>query len=89
MSAVRTVGALTGGGDAPGPNAVIHAVVRACTIGRGVTVFGISEGLTGLVEMKVPEVGLADVAGLLVREARAIGVVFGDVDPEGVEDSEG
>jgi 6-phosphofructokinase len=89
MSAVRRVGVLTGGGDASGLNAVIRAVVRACGIGHGVTVFGISEGFKGLVEMKVREMGLADVAGQLVREARAIGVVFGDEDPGDVENSDG
>ncbi len=30
MSGVRRVGVLTGGGDAPGLNAVIRAVVRSC-----------------------------------------------------------
>ena len=73
MSAVRRIGVLTGGGDAPGLNAVIRAVVRACRIAYGVQVVGISEGFTGLVEMKAREMGLADVAGLLVRGGTILG----------------
>ncbi len=73
MSSVRRVGVLTGGGDAPGLNAVIRAVVRACTIAHGVQVVGISEGFTGLVEMKARDLALADVSGLLVRGGTILG----------------
>ncbi len=73
MSAVRRVGVLTGGGDAPGLNAVIRAVVRACTIAHGVTVVGISDGFTGLVEMRARELDLGDVSGILVRGGTILG----------------
>jgi 6-phosphofructokinase 1 len=73
MSAVRRIGVLTGGGDAPGLNAVIRAVVRACTVAHGVTVVGISEGFTGLVEMRARELDLGDVSGLLVRGGTILG----------------
>ena len=73
MSTVRRVGVLTGGGDAPGLNAVIRAVVRACRVAHGVTVFGISEGFTGLVEMKARELDLDDISGLLVRGGTILG----------------
>ncbi len=73
MSAVRRVGVLTGGGDAPGLNAVLRAVVRACTVGHGVTVVGISDGFTGLVEMRARELDLDDVSGLLVRGGTILG----------------
>jgi len=73
MSTVRRVGVLTGGGDAPGLNAVLRAVVRACTVGHGVTVVGISDGFTGLVEMRARELDLDDVSGLLVRGGTILG----------------
>jgi ATP-dependent phosphofructokinase / diphosphate-dependent phosphofructokinase len=73
VSAIRRIGVLTGGGDAPGLNAVIRAVVRACKVEHGVSVMGISEGFIGLVEMKARELGLADVAGLLVRGGTILG----------------
>ena len=51
-SAMR-IGLLTGGGDAPGLNAVIRAVSKAL-IGRcGATVIGIEDGYLGLIERRV------------------------------------
>ena len=73
MTAVRRIGVLTGGGDAPGLNAVIRAVVRACKVAHGVTVVGISEGFTGLVEMRARELDLDDISGLLVRGGTILG----------------
>ncbi|HVN31512.1 MAG TPA: ATP-dependent 6-phosphofructokinase [Thermoanaerobaculaceae bacterium] len=73
MSAVKRVGVLTGGGDAPGLNAVIRAVVRACRVAHGVAVVGISEGFTGLVEMRARELDLDDISGLLVRGGTILG----------------
>ncbi len=73
MSTVRRIGVLTGGGDAPGLNAVIRAVVRSCRIAHGVSVIGISDGFIGLVEMKARELALAEVSGLLVRGGTMLG----------------
>ena len=73
MSGVRRIGVLTGGGDAPGLNAVIRAVVRSCKMMHGVAVTGISDGFAGLVEMKAQELDLNDVAGLLVRGGTILG----------------
>ena len=73
MTSVRRIGVLTGGGDAPGLNAVIRAIVRACKVEHGVSVMGISDGFIGLVEMKARELGLADVSGLLVRGGTILG----------------
>ena len=42
-SAVKTIGVLTSGGDAPGMNAAIRAVVRTA-IANGVRVMGIKRG---------------------------------------------
>ena len=46
-SKVKTIGVLTSGGDAPGMNAAIRAVVREA-IGKGMDVKGIYQGYKGL-----------------------------------------
>ena len=43
-----TIGILTGGGDAPGLNAVIRAVVKTATCEYGMRVIGIEDGFEGL-----------------------------------------
>ena len=47
--AVKTIGVLTSGGDAPGMNAAIRAVVRS-GLASGVEVKGIKRGYAGLLE---------------------------------------
>ena len=44
---IRTIGVLTSGGDAPGMNAAIRAVVRTA-LGKGLKVRGIRRGYSGL-----------------------------------------
>ncbi|ORA37637.1 ATP-dependent 6-phosphofructokinase [Mycobacterium aquaticum] len=44
------IGVLTGGGDCPGLNAVIRAVVRTCDVRYGSTVVGFQDGWRGLLE---------------------------------------
>lgn len=59
------IGVLTSGGDAPGLNAVIRAVVKTAD-SRGYEVLGIQEGFEGLLgEMKYRVLTPADVRGLL------------------------
>jgi phosphofructokinase-like protein len=48
MSSTRRIGILTGGGDAPGLNAVIRAVVKAAVGGRGWDVVGVQDCFNGL-----------------------------------------
>ena len=47
--AIKRVGVLTSGGDASGMNAAVRAVVRTA-LDRGIEIFGIHEGFTGLIE---------------------------------------
>src|ERR1700676_5018664 len=49
MSAITRIGVLTGGGDAPGLNAVIRAVVKSAT-NSGLECVGIEDGFEGLIE---------------------------------------
>src|SRR5262245_46706877 len=49
MSSVKKIGVLTGGGDAPGLNAVIRAVVKAAC-NSGIEVIGLEDSFDGLIE---------------------------------------
>lgn len=63
---MRRLGVLTSGGDAPGMNAAIRAVVRACTF-YGVTAVGIEMGYRGLVDNVMSELTSRDVKGVIQR----------------------
>ena len=59
------IGILTGGGDAPGLNAAVRAVVRSATA-AGNSVVGVRNGWSGLLgDGDVVEVGRPEVAGIL------------------------
>lgn len=60
------LGLLTGGGDCPGLNAAIRAVVKHAIGGHGMEVIGIREGLTGLMEdpPAIRPLSLRDVHGI-------------------------
>ncbi len=66
------VGILTGGGDCPGLNAVIRAVVRRAHQ-RGHEVVGVREGWRGLVEGRFQPLGAREVTGLLPRGGTILG----------------
>jgi 6-phosphofructokinase 1 len=68
----RTVGILTGGGDCPGLNAVIRAVVRASDTAGWDTV-GVLEGWRGLVDGTFRDLGTHAVSGILPRGGTIIG----------------
>jgi 6-phosphofructokinase 1 len=61
------IGVLTGGGDCPGLNAVIRAVVRKGTFHYGDEFVGFMEGWRGLVENITMPLDLAAVGGILPR----------------------
>lgn len=66
------IGVLTSGGDAPGMNATIRAIVRTC-IASGDQVFGISDGYRGLVEGKIVEFTRKDVSEILSKGGTILG----------------
>ena len=66
------IGVLTGGGDAPGLNAVIRAVVKRSLRG-GSEVVGIRHGWKGLMENSVVDLGAASVSGILPRGGTIMG----------------
>lgn len=64
--AVKTIGVLTSGGDAPGMNAVIRAVVRTAMV-NGLKVKGIQRGYTGLLEEDIIDMDGKTVADIVQR----------------------
>ena len=66
------VGILTGGGDCPGLNAVIRAVVRKAVQNK-VEVIGIKDGWKGLVENNTIELGLEAISGILPKGGTILG----------------
>ena len=63
-SAVKTIGVLTSGGDAPGMNAAIRAVVRT-GIANGVKVMGIKRGYAGLLDEEIVEMNTLSVSNII------------------------
>jgi ATP-dependent phosphofructokinase / diphosphate-dependent phosphofructokinase len=72
VGVAKTVGILTGGGDCPGLNAVIRAVVRSSDA-AGWDCVGILEGWRGLVEGTFRDLDLRDVSGILPRGGTILG----------------
>lgn len=69
---MRRIAVLTSGGDAPGMNAAIRAVVRT-GIARGWDVFGVRNGYEGLIDGKIIPLGARDVGGILQRGGTILG----------------
>jgi ATP-dependent phosphofructokinase / diphosphate-dependent phosphofructokinase len=70
--ATKKVGVLTGGGDCPGLNAVIRAVVRRAQ-GYGIEVLGIRNGWLGLVEGDMEPLTPVSVTGILHKGGTILG----------------
>lgn len=71
--AEKTIGILTGGGDCPGLNAVIRAVVR-----KGITAYryrfrGILKGWKGMMECDWEPLGLGEISGILPKGGTILG----------------
>ncbi len=66
MGDIKTIGVLTSGGDAPGMNAAIRAVVRT-GIYHGFNVMGIRKGYNGLISGEVFEMDLRRVSDIIHR----------------------
>lgn len=64
--AVKTIGVLTSGGDAPGMNAAIRAVVRTA-IHQGLKVKGIMRGYAGLLQEEIVDMGSTSVSDIIHR----------------------
>lgn len=74
MVDIRTIGIGTGGGDAPGLNAVIRAAVKCAILKYNWRVIGIPDGFDGLVwPERAYELKLGDVSGILARGGTILG----------------
>ncbi len=62
----KTIGVLTSGGDAPGMNAAVRAVVRAA-IKKGMRVIGIKRGYNGLINGDMVEMNMRSVSDIIQR----------------------
>jgi len=67
------VAILTGGGDAPGTNAVIRAVVRKGIDHYGYEMVGIRDGWRGLMDGEVVPLSLSSVSGIIQRGGTILG----------------
>lgn len=63
---LRRIALLTSGGDAPGMNAAVRAVVRTA-LERNIEVFGVQKGYSGLVQGKLEPMDRSSVANILHR----------------------
>ncbi len=63
---MKRIGVLTSGGDAPGMNAAIRAVVRAALF-HGLEVYGIRRGYAGLLEGEIEPMSSVSVGGIINR----------------------
>ena len=66
---VKTIGVLTSGGDAPGMNAAIRAVVRTA-IHKGLVVKGIMRGYAGLLQEEIVDMTSTSVSDIIHRAER-------------------
>ncbi len=71
---MKRIGILTGGGDAPGLNAVIRAAVKTAIHEYGCEVLGIRNGYDGFIDKQgIVPLGLDDVRGILPRGGTILG----------------
>ncbi len=63
---MKTIGVLTSGGDAPGMNAVVRAVVRTA-VASGMNVKGISRGYNGLIDGDISDLDVRSVSDIIHR----------------------
>ncbi len=66
MSTIKNIGIMTSGGDSPGMNAAIRAIVRT-GIYHGLNVYGIRRGYQGMLEGDIYKMSTTDVSNIIQR----------------------
>lgn len=84
MESIKGIGVLTSGGDAPGMNACIRAVVKRC-LSLGIPIFGIEDGFQGLIEGRVRSLNYEDVNNCI----QLGGTILGSARSEAFRTAEG
>ena len=69
--AIKKIAVLTSGGDAPGMNAAVRAVVRTA-LGKGVEVYGVYRGYNGLIHGDLVPLNLRSVSDIIHRGGTAL-----------------
>lgn len=69
----KKIGVLTGGGDCPGLNAVLRAIVKTAINIYGYEVIGFKDGYEGLIFNRFEKLGLEDVSGLIDKGGTILG----------------
>ncbi len=67
------IAVLTGGGDCPGLNAALRALVQACVLRHGIEVIGVRDGFKGLTENRFVPLDLDRTAGIFARGGTILG----------------
>jgi 6-phosphofructokinase 1 len=70
---IHRIGVLTGGGDCPGINAVIRAVVKTGMQDHGLEAVGILDGYEGLIQNRLRQLSFADVSNILTLGGTILG----------------
>ena len=76
MAKIRTgqrIGILTAGGDCPGINAAIRGVSKTAIVNYNMTVIGISDGFTGMINKEYRELNEHDLSGILTMGGTILG----------------
>jgi 6-phosphofructokinase 1 len=73
VSQPQRIGVLTGGGDSPGLNAVIRAVVKSLILDTGAEVTGFVDGFHGMIERRARPLSFRDVSGILTLGGTILG----------------
>lgn len=69
---MKQVAVLTSGGDAPGMNAAIRAVIR-CGVAKGWGMYGVQKGYAGLISGNFRPMGTRDVGGIIHKGGTILG----------------
>ena len=70
---IRRIGVLTAGGDCPGLNAVIRAIVKTAIFRHGLEVVGFMDGYSGVIHNKMRILESKDASGILPRGGTILG----------------
>jgi 6-phosphofructokinase len=70
---MKRIGILTGGGDCPGLNPAIRAVVKTAIFCHQMEVIGVEDGYEGLIENRTRRLQTKDVSGILTQGGTILG----------------
>ena len=73
MSSLKKIALVTGGGDCPGLNAAIRAVVQTATVEYGLQVVGVPDGFKGLNENKFVNLDIYNTNGIFAKGGTILG----------------